>query len=294
MLEPIRKMWVAAHTYAENHNTIRPSDRAVCAAFPEVCLICRSCMQFPHLEQVNCRINWSTCCVCARVCLHKYILLYCISIHTSSPPVHNSITPQLMSHPEKRRLSFSSHLFAISHPLPRIPQNTHTHFHTHCTTRLAIEVYCGCLCTVWSCSVYTYHIHLISLNEISTDLLFSMHHWAAAASHRATTNTYTNTHTHHTNTHTRTHRQHCHQHQSQSVSGRERSSLFSWSCSHSALRSQTDPWGFDDLIEQGGNYSFHSIAYVCFFFSAHEFQLEKKIVPLKIFWFLSIRSLLDK
>jgi len=160
----------------------------------------------------------------------KYIHFHCISIHTSSPPVHNSKIPLIMLHHEKGHLSFSFHLVSIRRPFHKHsstpPPPTHTLYFLSLDGRVMQTA-----CVQRSSTVYTYHIHLISPNEISTDLLFTMHHWAASARH---------THTH---THTHMHQQHCHQHQSHSVSGRERSSLFSWSRSHSALRSQTDPWG---------------------------------------------------
>lgn len=44
-------------------------------------------------------------------------------------------------------------------------------------------------CARWKSAVYTYHIHLISPNEISSDLLFTMHRWAAAVGRTATTHT---------------------------------------------------------------------------------------------------------
>lgn len=52
-------------------------------------------------------------------------------------------------------------------------------------------------CVQWNSTVYTYHIHLISLNEISADLLFTMHREAAAAWHGAAhTDAHSDTHTH--------------------------------------------------------------------------------------------------
>lgn len=49
-------------------------------------------------------------------------------------------------------------------------------------------------CGQWNSTVYTYHIHLINPNEVSTGLLFTMHCWAAAARHGATTHIQTYTH----------------------------------------------------------------------------------------------------
>lgn len=189
--------------------------------------------------QLSCRLTLYLC-----VCFHKYIPFLWISIHTSSPSVHNSIIPLIMLQPQKWYL-----LFLSPHHFYQPPSSSNSSAHT-----LPVQWWMctAAACGQWNSTVYTYHIHLINPNEVSTGLLFTMHCWAAAARHGATTHTHSDTHAH---------RQRCHQQcqQSHSASGRKRSSLFSWCWSHSALRSQTDrPMGFN-LIEGGGNYSFHSL-----------------------------------
>lgn len=114
-------------------------------------------------------------------------------------------------------------------------------------------------CLQWKSTVYTYHIHLISPNEISTDLLFTMHRRATAARHRATTHTHTCTQR---CTHMHTHTQAALPSASESQCQRGREKLIVFLKPKSLCPQITDrPMGFDDLIEEGGNYSFHSIVY---------------------------------
>lgn len=199
-------------------------------------------------KKVNCKLSclltvFLCVCVCMCVYLHKYIPLLCISIHTSSPPVHNSIIPPIMLHPQKWYLPFSSQSVTLP---PEFPY-TRTRAPTRAQTGRQPACWWMCTtaaCVQWNSTVYTYHIHLISPNEISTDLLFTMHRWAAAARHRATAHIHTYTQAlRPTHTHARTPTAPPSVSESQCQQERGRSSLFSWCWKHSALRSQTDPWG---------------------------------------------------
>lgn len=97
------------------------------------------------------------------VYLHKCIPPLRISIHTgASPPAHNSRIPLIMSHPRKKRrrgkknpsLSTVTTLPSLSSSLSLAPQ-----WHA---------------CVQWDSAVYTYHIHLISSNEISGLTCYSL------------------------------------------------------------------------------------------------------------------------
>lgn len=103
----------------------------------------------------------------------------------------------------------------------------------------------------WNSAVYTYHIHLISPNEISSDLLFTRHPWAAAARGTATTQA---------NGHARP--------GGAAISIRDPASagvgeggvsLFSWCRGRSTLGSQAERPAGVVLTEEGGKYSFHSL-----------------------------------
>lgn len=105
-------------------------------------------------------------------------------------------------------------------------------------------------CVLWNSTVYTYHIHLISPNEISTDLLFTMHRRAAAARHRATACARRGMHTRAGSTAIGIRVTQCQQ---------EREKLIVFLMLKSLCPQITDgPMGLD-LIEGGGNYSFHSL-----------------------------------
>ena len=81
-----------------------------------------------------------------------------------------------------------------------------------------------------------------------------MHHWAPAARPRATQRNATRTHMH---------ARAALPSASESQCQREREKLIVFLEPNSLCPQITDrPMGFDDLIEEGGNYSFHSIVYM--------------------------------
>lgn len=174
--------------------------------------------------------SWAACWLYICVCFHKYIPFLWISIHTSSPSVHNSIIPLIMLQPQKWYL-----LFLSPHHFYQSPSSSNSSAHA-----LPVQWWMctAAACGQWNSTVYTYHIHLINPNEVSTGLLFTMHCWAAAARHGATTHTHSDTHAH---------RQRCHQQcqQSHSVSAGEREAhcFLGAEVILPSDHRQTDPWG---------------------------------------------------
>lgn len=108
----------------------------------------------------------------------KTLPFCCINIHTSSrlSGKKDSPAPGKMTH------------FSLLSPPGR--QMFSLRLSSTDTNIYSISVDDGHAFWLQMCSaVYSFHLHMINSYEISTDLLFTKHHWAAATRHTITTDT---------------------------------------------------------------------------------------------------------
>ena len=108
----------------QNGNTLRHSDKPQ-ASQRNASFVVVAC-SFLNLEQVNCKLYWTCCCVSVYVCVCIYTNIFLFTASVFTPALHLCIIPLIMLHPEKQHLSLNQ-----SSSPQHSSKHTHTHTHTH-------------------------------------------------------------------------------------------------------------------------------------------------------------------